>query len=371
MTFKELLRKQLLAESGNYYTDNYDYNTHPEKLKAKKKLVNFMKRIMFSKAIMPIFLRLGGYNFLLKQLGFYNYMGKLDAMYNRLASEESKEWLLKLMAFQVLGYLKVKLPLNTPEYWQGIDKMKSLAQKDKVIEVPYKPHQLYYHDLNELGFPVKIYLHSIALFTTYTVNHYLKKVSDTKILKAEEGDIVLDLGGCYGDTGLYFAHHVGEKGKVYTFEFIPSNKEILNKNLDLNPNLKDRIQLVENPLWDKSGINVFYKDRGASSQVSFEKSASLDGETVTVNIDDFVKDNNLPSVDFIKTDIEGAEPYAINGAIETIKKFKPKLAISIYHGMDDFTGIIDQIDELNLGYKFYIQHATIYSSETVLFCEVE
>lgn len=371
MTFKELLKKQLLEESGNFYTDNYDYNTHPEKLKTKKKIINFFKRIVFSKAIMPLFLELGGYNFLLKQLGFYNYMEKLDSMYKRLASDESKELLLKLMAFRMLGYLKVKLPLNTPEYWQGIDKMKSIAQQDNFIEVPYKPYKLFYHDLNEIGFPVKIYLHSIALFTTFTVNHYRKTVNSSKVIQAQEGDVVLDLGGCYGDTGIYFADKVGEKGKVYTFEFIPSNKEILRKNLQLNLNLKDRIVLVENPLWDKSGIEVFYKDRGASSQVSFENSASLDGKVETVNIDDFVSKNNLPSVDFIKTDIEGAEPYAINGAIETIKKFKPKLAISIYHNMDDFTGIINQIDDLNLGYKFYINHATIYSSETVLFCEVE
>ena len=230
MHFKDRLKNQLRVESANFYTDNYDYNTHPEKLSGKKKFINFLKQVLFSKAMMPLFLGMGGYNFLLKQLGFYNYMDKLDAMYTRMNSDESKALLTKLMAFQLLGYLKVKLPLNTPEYWQGIDKMKSIANKSDLIEVPYKPHQLYMHDLNELGFPVKIYLHSIALFTTYTVHHYRKTVSANKVIQAEEGDIVLDLGGCYGDTGLYFANRVGASGKVYTFEFIPSNKEILNKN---------------------------------------------------------------------------------------------------------------------------------------------
>jgi FkbM family methyltransferase len=370
--FDKLLKQQLIKESVNYYTNNYDYHTHNQKLKLKKKCINFAKRFFFSKSVLPILLSSEFiYRKILlgKMLGIDSYMDKLQNLYNKLDSDESKQLLLKLIAFKVLGYLKVKLPLNTPVFWEGITKMKSLAKKDK-IEVPYKPHNLFLHDLNEIGFPVKIYLHSIALFTTYTVNHYQKKVSNSHIIKAEEGDVVLDLGGCYGDTALYFAHQIGEKGKVYTFEFIPSNQEILNKNLDLNPNLKDRIELVGNPVWDKSKVKMYYKDSGASSQVSFQNSEKFNGTTETIAIDDFVKDNNLEKVDFIKTDIEAAEPYAINGAIETIKKFKPKLAISIYHNMDDFTGIIEQIDELNLGYKFYLQHATIYASETVLFCEV-
>jgi FkbM family methyltransferase len=373
MMFEKLLKEQLLKESTNFYTDNYDYYTHTRPITSKKKIINFAKRFFFSKSILSILLTSG---FIYKKLLLGNilsldkYLDKLDNLYNKLESEESKQLLLRLMAFKVLGYLKVKLPLNKPEFWDGIKKMKSLAKKDDKIELPYKPHNLYLHDLNEVGFPIKMYLHSIALFTTYTVNHYQKTISDNHILKAEEGDVVLDLGGCYGDTALYFAHHIGETGKVYSFEFIPSNQEIWQKNVDLNPELKDRIELVGNPVWDKSKVKMFYKDSGASSQVSFENSEKFNGTTETVAIDDFVKDNNLSSVDFIKTDIEAAEPYAINGAIETIKKFTPKLAISIYHNMDDFTGIIEQIDELNLGYKFYLQHATIYGSETVLFCEV-
>ena len=86
--------------------------------------------------------------------------------------------------------------------------------------------------------------------------------------------------------------------------------------------------------------------------------------------DDFVKDNNIPRVDFIKMDIEGAEPFALNGAVETIKRFKPKLAIAIYHSMDDFVNIPEWITGLNLGYKLYLGHYTIHSEETILFAKV-
>jgi hypothetical protein len=59
------------------------------------------------------------------------------------------------------------------------------------------------------------------------------------------------------------------------------------------------------------------------------------------------------------------------GAIVTIKKFKPKLAISLYHSIDDFITIPNFINSLNLGYKFYLGHYTIYAQETILFAEME
>ena len=39
----------------------------------------------------------------------------------------------------------------------------------------------------------------------------------------------------------------------------------------------------------------------------------------------------LERVDFIKMDIEGAEPNALRGGRETIAKFHPRLAMSVYH----------------------------------------
>lgn len=68
-------------------------------------------------------------------------------------------------------------------------------------------------------------------------------------------------------------------------------------------------------------------------------------------------------------DIEGAEPFALQGAIETIKKHKPKLAIAIYHSMDDFTNIPKWILDLNLGYEIYLGHYTIHAEETICFAK--
>jgi FkbM family methyltransferase len=185
---------------------------------------------------------------------------------------------------------------------------------------------------------------------------------------ASPGDVVLDLGGCYGDTALYFAMKVGQNGKVYSFEFIPKSLEIFNLNLNLNTHLKNRITIIESPLWSESGRTIFYKDNGGGSQVSFKDFNGREGIAVTITLDEFILKNRIEKIDFIKSDIEGAESFVLKGATKLLKKFKPKLAISIYHSKSDFVNIVRQISDLNLGYKFYLGHASMYSSETVLFC---
>ena len=70
-----------------------------------------------------------------------------------------------------------------------------------------------------------------------------------------------------------------------------------------------------------------------------------------VRLDDYVKQNHIvPGV--IKTDLEGFEMHFLRGALDTIKKYRPIMVLSIYHSADDFFGIKPFIESLNLGYKF-------------------
>src|SRR5690606_21058481 len=105
-------------------------------------------------------------------------------------------------------------------------------------------------------------------------------------------------------------------------------------------------------------------------RVSMEEFQGYTHKSSTISIDDFVRENNPEKIDFIKMDIEGAETFSLDGAMETIKTFKPKLAISVYHSLPDFYNILRMIKDLNLGYKFFLRHATIHSQETVLFATV-
>ena len=59
----------------------------------------------------------------------------------------------------------------------------------------------------------------------------------------------------------------------------------------------------------------------------------------------------LPKVDFIKMDIEGAEQNAIAGARNTIAKFRPRMALCIYHVQGDETMVPKLVRDAVSDYK--------------------
>ena len=58
---------------------------------------------------------------------------------------------------------------------------------------------------------------------------------------------------------------------------------------------------------------------------------------------------------------------ALQGAVETIRKFKPQLAICLYHKNEDFSEIPKMLRALVPEYELYLDHFTIMDWETVLF----
>ncbi len=371
MKFDKLLKAELIKQSANYYTDNFEYLGHGKHRSFKRKALNFGKRILFTPPVFKVLFSSDYFYkkiFLGKGFGMDKYLEKLDSFYDKLEDQASKDLLVLLIAYYLMDYTKVKLPYHTPNYWKDLDEL--IAQKDdaNVINLDFPPYKIHFYDLNKYNKDIKLFYSELGCYTSFLREHYKHFITNDDFIGAENGDTVLDLGGCFGDTALYFADEVGSEGQVYSFEFIPGSIEVFHRNLDLNLRLKDRITIVERPLWDKSDKTIYYVDKGGGSKVSFDDFTGSEGTKKTISIDDFVNQYDIQKVDFIKTDIEGAEPYTIEGAKETLKRFRPKLAISIYHGMNDFTGIIKQIDDLDLDYQYYLGHASIYAAETVLFC---
>ena len=140
----------------------------------------------------------------------------------------------------------------------------------------------------------------------------------------------------------------------------------------LNPRLAGTIELVPEALWNCSGKTLSFESNGPGTRVGPESTRSESPNAVqTVTIDDYVVRQKLPRVDFIKLDIEGAELQALQGASQTIKSFKPRLAISVYHKDDDLLLIPAWLDALGVGYRFFLDHFTIHTEETVLFASAE
>lgn len=365
---KELEKKLIKSRYNNFGVDNYDefrFGKYPQVITTPLSSIQIIKKRVSK------FTGYGRVQFLSTFRDFFlKYDEGLQHLYEKI-DRNDRRLLVEIIAYRLLGYKKVKLQRNNKEYWHILEIVNSLVDNRDT----YNPHFLHFIlqkcDLRKIEYDIQLYFSSLGVAIDFIFEQYAYKSSKKSTVEVEKGDVVFDLGACWGDTALYFANKTGEKGKVFSFEFIPANVEVFNLNVSLNPNFTKQIELIKHPVSNKSEEIIYFSENGPSSRIEFEPFEGQTGQVTTISIDDFINNNNIAKVDFIKMDIEGSEPAALKGAIETIKKFKPKLAIAIYHSMDDFVNIPAWISGLNLGYKLYLGHFTIHSEETILFAKVE
>jgi FkbM family methyltransferase len=178
------------------------------------------------------------------------------------------------------------------------------------------------------------------------------------------GDVVIDGGGCWAETSLHFAHLAGPEGRVETFEFDPSNLETLRRNLALNPELAERVHVHPHPLWHTAGERLTYASNGPGTRVGSDGAGP---GVKTATIDALVASGVVERIDFVKLDIEGAELSALQGAADTLRRFRPRLAIAAYHKPDDLVVLPAFLEDLGVGYRVAIGHYTMAVEETILF----
>lgn len=202
--------------------------------------------------------------------------------------------------------------------------------------------------------PVIAEEHKKILFHYYQEGPYEDESTQIK-----EGDIVIDAGANMGIFSLLAA----QKGAmVYSFEPQPYFFSTLCRNIALN-HLKDKIKPFRCAISDCNGEFTMSIDKENLLSASIVIKRGKDSCNVRgISIDQWVADCNIPRIDFIKVDIEGAERLLLNGARKSIIKWKPRLAISSYHCIDDPLVIKEIIRSLNCGYKIIETKKIIFAT---------
>lgn len=131
-------------------------------------------------------------------------------------------------------------------------------------------------------------------------------------------DAVITAGGC---LGLYPVLWADVFDRVITFEPCPRNFHVLNLNCE---KFHPKIERYNVALGDSSNDTVLF--RHSPSNVGTHSTAR--GSSDRVDVKQMVIDDlDLPALDLISLDTEGAETYIIRGALKTIEKFRPVLTI--------------------------------------------
>lgn len=147
-----------------------------------------------------------------------------------------------------------------------------------------------------------------------------------------QGDCCLDIGANIGHYTFIFEQIAGS-GNVYAFEPILNNYRLLKK-------LFKNCHIHQIALSNENNIKKFKIPK--INNIEFDTRGKLDVDIVEENedgheiidvkcetLDSFVKNYNLNRIDFIKIDVEGHELKVLEGAVTTLKQFKPSMMIEI------------------------------------------
>lgn len=202
------------------------------------------------------------------------------------------------------------------------------------------------------------YLNILRFKLSGDVKYLLKAHSEKMklyedVLPLTNDESIVDLGAYDGDTIREFLTVTDGKYKnIIALEPDEKNFRKLERKTEGLPNLT-RLNLGA---WDKEETLFFAKKSGRNSR--------LEETGIPVNfnsVDNIVTEK----VTFIKMDIEGAELKALEGAKNTVAKYKPKLYVCAYHRNEDMFALPFKIKELYDGYKIYFrQHPYIPAWES-------
>lgn len=177
-----------------------------------------------------------------------------------------------------------------------------------------------------------------------------------------DGWVVLDVGANIGAHTLPMALRVGDSGRVVAFEPTDYAFSKLRQNISLNPGLQDRILccqtllVAETPSRQTTNAPIHSSwplaDTGELHPLHRGRLMTTNGATA-ITLDQSVRNLGLARVDFVKLDVDGHEMPVLQGARETLRRFRPILVMEfapyIHSGEDGFRALLTLVRDF--GYQ--------------------
>ena len=201
-----------------------------------------------------------------------------------------------------------------------------------------------------INFKISYDLQFMEGFKNDHVNQYFDEELIPKIK-----DIVFVDGGSYvGDTLPNIIKYFPEYKKIYCIE--PSLLHIKIAKKDF-PDIKN-VEFIN------CGLGNIEQVLDKKDDKEIQHNCDHNYQTTNINkLDNLINEK----IDYIKLDIEGAEQDAIEGAKYIIKKYKPILAICIYHKAEDWYKIPELVLKIESNYDIFLRHYMEGIYETVMY----
>tara|TARA_R110002096_G_scaffold29497_12_gene88776 strand:+ start:16164 stop:16928 length:765 start_codon:yes stop_codon:yes gene_type:complete len=171
------------------------------------------------------------------------------------------------------------------------------------------------------------------------------------------GTTVLDIGANKGVYSIYMARAAGKNGRLIAFEAQPElGPHLLNVKESFG---LDNMTLVNKGLSSEPGVLKMLRDKAGSGMASFhnELGKGLDEIDIPViRLDDYIRDNKVGPISFIKCDVEGHELPVFQGGADMLKRDHPTLLFEC-HDVEAKSGELFEF-LVSLGYEGYFFHVT-------------
>lgn len=180
---------------------------------------------------------------------------------------------------------------------------------------------------------------------------------DVPLLYHSENEVFVDAGFFDGATSKNFIEWSGGKYK----QIIGFEPDLISYERYINSNtLNSKLLLLNACVWSKETMLGFAQTGKSSATIDRRSSGNVQAKSIDGIQTEF-------PISFIKMDVEGAEGDAILGAQKTLEKYKPKMAICVYHNREDIWKIPELILKINSEYRFVLRHYSLRDAETVLY----
>lgn len=180
------------------------------------------------------------------------------------------------------------------------------------------------------GMVINIDTHSFLEWYIYFYGAFRPQISKLLNRMLRPGQVAFDIGSNIGMHAMIMANRVGPTGQVHVFEPDPHPMGRLKANMNLNG--------LANVVLNQAAISsrtetrqLFLHDDTIGNFANASLQAANVGRSTTTidmkvwSLDDYVAANPIPRLDVIKLLAQGEEWNALQGGIETIKRYRPKI----------------------------------------------
>jgi len=183
-------------------------------------------------------------------------------------------------------------------------------------------------------------LHKVLTECFYPDDWHFYEVPETRV---RDGDHVVDCGAA---EGVFSLRVLARAGRITLFEPLRLFTESLKRTFQDHTN----VCVVNAALSNAEGAGVL---QGGSLYGVVR--ADGEGEAISITTLDAWLNKSGARLDFLKADLEGFEERMLEGASTSIARWRPRIAITVYHPGNDWKTMQARLRELVPSYKFRVK----------------